>query len=106
MPTYPYYLAITYEGRFKGQYPAQLGMIPSLRNKWDSGGFGTGKRVAEELQDTKLQGLLNQLLQQGINWRYDDVDIYVVSAPGRPRQKMNSHEIMQVLQRPPETKEN
>jgi hypothetical protein len=100
MPQYPYYIAITYTGRLAGQAPAEIAYVPSLRNQWDSGGFGTGKKVDRELTSPNLQELLDQLMQQGVNWRYDDVDLYVVSAPNRPRQKLNSRDVMEILRAP------
>lgn len=81
---YPYYLAIHEEGRLKGQAPMEISLIPSLRQQWDRGGFGTGKKL-REFRDTSPKDLVLQMQQAGINPRYDEVAFYEVKAPNSPR---------------------
>jgi len=93
---YPYYIAITSEGRFKGQYPASIAVVPSLRRQWDEGKFGTGKKQTETVANS-LPELIQKLQALGKNWRYDDVEMYQVLAHNSPRRRLRSHDVEALL---------
>jgi len=84
---YPYYIAERREGRLKGMAPPNIRAIPSLRRKWDGGGFGTGVRTTEE-RAPNPRDLLDRLRSRNVNPQFDDVEFYVVRAPNSPRERI------------------
>lgn len=93
---YPYYIAVYYEGRLKGQYPPSIGMIPDMKRKWDRGDFGTGKTMVE-LKDTTIQDLIGQLRAKGKDPRFDDVDFYIVRKPNSPREGIHYSRLIDMM---------
>lgn len=87
IPGYPYYLAISREGRLKGQAPMNIKFVPSLVREWDRGGFGTGTK-ATEFKGYSAQEVLNQLKMRHINPAFDAVDFYIVRRPNSSRERL------------------
>ena len=96
--TYPRYVAEKREGRLKGQYPNEIGMIPSLRRKWDNGGFGSGHRIIEVESDSP-EGLIADLRSRGINPQYDEIDFYEIRAPGSPKARIPRQRLFEMAHR-------
>lgn len=95
IPGYPYYLAIYYEGRFKGQYPPGILGVPSLQKQWDKGKFGAGKKM-NEIKSEDMSNIMKQLRAKGLNPRYDDVEFYIVPRPNSPRRRMQLREVLEI----------
>ena len=97
---YPYYVAEKREGRFKGMYPREIGMIPSLKRKWDAGGFGSGTKLTEVTATTPTE-LISRLRSQGIDPQHDEVEFYEVRAPNSPRARIPRQRLFEMAHRPP-----
>lgn len=92
--TYPRYLAIKTEGRFKGQYPEQISRDPSMKRKWDSGGLGSGTRLVEVEADSPKE-LANKLRGMGYDINYNnDFRFYQIKFSGSPRVAISKQQLM------------
>jgi hypothetical protein len=98
-PGYPYYLAVHREGRFKGQYPAEIRFVPDMQRRWDRGQLGNGVKITE-LHDTDIQGLLDQLRANRIDPLHDSVDFYLVGDRGSQREKIHYSRLLDMQRRP------
>ena len=100
---YPRYIAEKREGRFKGgPYPHGVEQTPSLRRKWDSGGFGTGTRLVEVEADS-IPGLLEELRDKRIDFKSDDVEIFEIRSMGSPRIRVPTHRLYDAQRAPAAT---
>jgi len=97
-PGYPYYLAEVREGRFKGMYPPEIAVVPSLKRQWDRGGFGMGTR-STEIEDASARSLMDKLRRMGKDPRFDDVEIYIVRAPNSPRERVQFARFFDIMTR-------
>jgi hypothetical protein len=102
--SYPYYIAIHSTGRLKGQAPLQISMVPELRRQWDSGGFGTGKKM-QEFKDASMADLFGQLHEAGLDPRHDDIEFYEVRAPNSPRRGLNRQQVFSLMSKASSKKE-
>ena len=93
---YPRYIAVYKEGRFAGQYPQNVSMIPSLKRMCDQGKLGTGRKLTE-LESVSVTDLLKQLRSAGISPTHDDVDFYKIQGEGSQRQKLAFWQLNQEL---------
>jgi len=93
---YPYYIAIYYESRLKGQYPPEISMIPDMKRQWDKGNLGSGKTMVE-LKDTTVQDLISQLRAKGKDPRFDDIDFYIVKRPNAPRETIRYSRLLDMM---------
>jgi hypothetical protein len=75
-------------------------MVPALKRKWDRGGFGSGTKTTEIMGKSPKE-LLDELRRRRLNPAYDQVDLYVVEAPGRPRRGIQIGELMRLSRQPP-----
>jgi len=101
---YPYYIAIHREGRLKGQYPSpEIQHIPSLRKKWDRGGFGSGTSM-KEFKSDDIQDLLNQLRTQRLNPIHDEIEFYIIQKPNSARQGIQYQRLMAMMNEEPREK--
>jgi hypothetical protein len=97
---YPRYIAEKREGRLKGQYPREIGMIPSLRRKWDAGGFGSGTRLTEAEAESPAR-LFEEMRSRGMDPQHDEVEFYEVRAPNSPRVRIPRQRLFEMARRPP-----
>ena len=93
--TYPYYVAQTREGRFKGQYPSEIQFVPDMKRMWDQGKLGNGTTM-REFRSSDFRDLLGQLRSAGFNPRYD-AEIYIIRRDGAPRERVRGNELDTLL---------
>jgi len=92
--TYPRYLAIKTEGRLKGQYPASIAHVPSMKRKWDDGGLGSGTKLVEIEADSPKE-LINKLRGMGYDIHYNnDFRFYQVRFSGSPRSVISKQKLI------------
>jgi len=93
---YPYYVAVYREGRLMGQAPMEISMVPSLKRKWDSGGFGTGTK-SEEFRSSSIRDLLTQVRNRRIRPPYDNVEFYIVREPNSYREEIQYQRLLSMM---------
>ena len=92
--TYPRYLAIKTEGRLKGQYPAEVSNVPSLKRQWDAGGLGSGTRLVEVEADSPKE-LVSKLRGMGYDINYNnDFRFYQIRFSGSPRSVIPKQQLL------------
>jgi hypothetical protein len=92
--TYPRYLAIKTEGRFKGQYPEQIAHDPSMKRKWDAGELGSGTRLVE-IDANSPKELISKLRGMGYDIHYNnDFRFYQIRFSGSPRSAISKQQLI------------
>ena len=91
---YPKYVAEHREGRYKGRYPTQeVAHVPSLRRMWDRGGLGSGTRLVRMESDSP-EGILEEVRQRRLSPQHDDIQFYIIRAPGSSMQGVQYQQIL------------
>lgn len=90
--SYPYYIAISYEGRFVGMAPTQIKGTP-MEKVWDRGGMGTGKKIKFEIKSSSAKTLLEEINKLGYNIKDQEVEFYIIRSPNSSRERLSLIEI-------------